>query len=301
VNGFLAHLVMRALDSPATLRPIVANPFEPEVPAAPEDSASSLWSARAGEDVSVAQAATTISGAVPSTRLLVENDGSNLLPAPTSRHDRVRAATPSEVQTGAREKRAADAVTPSERRNARDVARASISKSVRESVDDIEQPLVGPSRGQGAPRSDSFVKAPKDDAAPSQATVTVPSRSAKSVDTQATPPPSREASSVRAGESVTRLDTRPAKSSSVETAAPRLQPILPPALRPAQSIPAQRASGIAASHDHGEGPRPVQVTIGRVEIRAVTPALRPQSPARVQRKPTLSLADYLSRENGARR
>jgi hypothetical protein len=47
-------------------------------------------------------------------------------------------------------------------------------------------------------------------------------------------------------------------------------------------------------------PSPITVTIGRIEVRAVTPPPR-REPTTVDRHTALSLKDYLDRRHGGRR
>jgi hypothetical protein len=92
------------------------------------------------------------------------------------------------------------------------------------------------------------------------------------------------------------------QSSVADRSAPTLEPILPLAIRFAQMPQSRRApSASLPGHEGGANQRPVHVTIGRVEVRAVASPVRGQTPARARQRPTLSLSDYLSRKNGERR
>jgi hypothetical protein len=77
---------------------------------------------------------------------------------------------------------------------------------------------------------------------------------------------------------------------------------VPVAARPAgQTSRAEKRAEAAARAEDG-GPPVVRVTIGRVEVRAVTPpAQSPAGPAAKKRAaPTLSLEDYLKQRRGER-
>jgi hypothetical protein len=79
----------------------------------------------------------------------------------------------------------------------------------------------------------------------------------------------------------------------------RLRPILAPQLLPAPSLQREPQSASASA----DAPRPVHITIGSVEIRAV-PASVPAAPKAAPRnapRPALSLADYLERRDGSRK
>lgn len=92
-------------------------------------------------------------------------------------------------------------------------------------------------------------------------------------------------------------------SSSQSTASDQVEPLLPPAYTPIQSRRMESpAAGKRAETQRAEPPAPptIRVTIGRIEVRAVTPA-PPVAPAPVRTPraaPALSLEDYLKQRNG---
>lgn len=73
-----------------------------------------------------------------------------------------------------------------------------------------------------------------------------------------------------------------------------------PAIRPAAvATPPPREAGVRSRSDAPEPPM-IRVTIGRVEVRAVSPPSRPAPKPVELRRPLLSLDDYLERRNAGR-
>lgn len=99
------------------------------------------------------------------------------------------------------------------------------------------------------------------------------------------------------GSAVALQEPRPVPSPRVEPPGMQsLVPRMPEATRPVQPpmpMPALPATPAAA-------PSPITVTIGRIEVRAVTPPPR-REPTTVDRHTALSLKDYLDRRHGGRR
>jgi hypothetical protein len=90
-------------------------------------------------------------------------------------------------------------------------------------------------------------------------------------------------------------DTRPAAP-----ALPLLNPVLPPV--PRAPIASRGHTRATASFPAAAGPSPtptIQVTIGRVEVRAIMPAVPVPEPRARSVEPKLSLDDYLRSRNGS--
>ena len=66
------------------------------------------------------------------------------------------------------------------------------------------------------------------------------------------------------------------------------------------AVPALQPQGITRNHDDKAGAATVHVTIGRVEIRAVTAVPNAPSVKRAPAKPTMSLSEYLRVRGGQR-
>lgn len=92
-------------------------------------------------------------------------------------------------------------------------------------------------------------------------------------------------------------------AASLSGASEQIEPLLPPAYTPIQSRRMEMPAAGKRTETQGAeptAPPTIHVTIGRIEVRAATPA-PPAAPApvRTQRAvPTLSLEDYLKQRNG---
>ena len=86
-----------------------------------------------------------------------------------------------------------------------------------------------------------------------------------------------------------------AKSSIVEPGFPSIYPSIHTRQTEITAAGKRAAAQLPESHDAPT----IKVTIGRIEVRAVTPTPTPPAPVKAQRsQPTLSLDDYLKQRNG---
>jgi hypothetical protein len=95
------------------------------------------------------------------------------------------------------------------------------------------------------------------------------------------------------------------KSSSDPLAQTSPDSLLRPRVSPAPSFPTQQAAidNLPRERNNSQAPQPtIQVTIGRIEVRAVTMPPPPQAPrSRKKSQPSLSLDDYLKQRSGGQR
>jgi hypothetical protein len=108
--------------------------------------------------------------------------------------------------------------------------------------------------------------------------------------TSPTAPPVRSAR----GSSEPKSATPPAPAPLTKVVAPAHATI--PRISPAPSSPER-----ARSADNASSPRPVHITIGRIEVRAVHPPPEPARHRPAPAAPKISLEEYLKQRNGGRR
>ncbi len=345
MNGFLARLVSRALESPAPSRRVITSPFERAAPKAPSalDEHESVEmqpqafvrSAELPPDLPAVRADTQRDAVAgnrmkPGAAPVLESEGTTPVASPSSKRI-VSPALDIELPNEDAPRHAYNEASSSAPmlsavdRDTRATDRA--FKSVRTPSADVEEEIPAQSDAQGRQglRATSMTSGLKADAKWQAAAVLktraefatgvvfdngaklAPTISARIAETSGETPRAQtslrpEVPSPRVIEGAPHLKASRATASCADSAAPELQPILPLAIRPTLPPHARHGvSGMTPSQRDSEGPRPVQVTIGRVEIRAVAPAPRPSAPFRSPRKPALSLSEYLGRKNGERR
>ncbi|HEV2517975.1 MAG TPA: hypothetical protein VGV07_22175 [Devosia sp.] len=160
----------------------------------------------------------------------------------------------------------------------------------------VEEPseVAAPRRSMPAPREVADVSEPKASVKP---TAPQPQPGERPVAREAAPvaaiPPQPQAAPA----------SRPQPTAARLEAAAR--PATPPALAPAQVLPAPRrplSEAAVAAVRSTVGPPVINVTIDRIEVRAATaPVAAPQRGPRQPPAPSVSLSDYLRGNGGGRR
>ena len=82
--------------------------------------------------------------------------------------------------------------------------------------------------------------------------------------------------------------------------APGVQRVVPSSLEENGWMPTNQHSAVPASEESSSTPT-IRVTIGRIDVRAVTPAASPQRPKPSRPAPALSLDDYQKQRKGGER
>lgn len=108
--------------------------------------------------------------------------------------------------------------------------------------------------------------------------------------------------SARRREAATSEEGPPSEASIRVRRASNMEPLMPVATDVVRLPPTiQAGSRQAVTTPGGDSAPPIQVTIGRVEVRAITPQPAPRRPPPKPRQPTLSLDDYVAQRREGER